>query len=106
MRWLCVSQIRTSDKTRLTSTDRGEGANHAIVDVLDFADRVLPILKQDSDFSPLRESLDEYENAVVKRSRPGVLASRRACLDAHEWKRIGSDSPLLTRRTPHVEFEE
>ncbi|KAG4272664.1 hypothetical protein FPRO04_10406 [Fusarium proliferatum] len=82
---------------------RGEGANHVIFDVKDFVERVVPILNGDGD---LRSALDEYERAVISRTRPAVLASRRACLDAHNWKRINKTSPLLTKRMPYIEFEE
>ncbi|KAF5013338.1 hypothetical protein FDECE_641 [Fusarium decemcellulare] len=85
---------------------RGEGANHAILDVADFIERVLPMLKDNGDSEALRAELDFYEDAVVKRTRPGVLASRQACLDAHEWPRIQSTSPLLTRRQPQLEYPE
>ena len=98
-------------------TDRGEGANHAIVDVQDFADLVSPVLSRTSispadgtpgpsGFEDLRSALDAYEDAVVDRARPGVLASRRACLDAHEWKRIDETSPLLSRRAMKLDFDE
>ena len=83
--------------------DRGEGANHVIFDVKDFVERVVPALSGDGD---LRSALDEYERAVITRTRPAVLASRRACLDAHDWKRISKMSPLLTKRMPFIEFEE
>ncbi|KAF5534088.1 zeaxanthin epoxidase chloroplastic [Fusarium napiforme] len=82
---------------------RGEGANHVIFDVKDFVERVVPTLNSDGD---LRSALDEYERAVISRTRPAVLASRRACLDAHNWKRISKTSPLLTKRMPYIEFEE
>ncbi|KAF5976982.1 zeaxanthin epoxidase chloroplastic [Fusarium coicis] len=82
---------------------RGEGANHVIFDVKDFVERVVPTLNSDGD---LRFALDEYERAVISRTRPAVLASRRACLDAHNWKRISKTSPLLTKRMPYIEFEE
>ncbi|KAJ3541171.1 hypothetical protein NM208_g4727 [Fusarium decemcellulare] len=85
---------------------RGEGANHAILDVADFVERVLPVLKYNGDSEALRAELNFYEDAVVKRTRPGVLASRQACLDAHEWPRIQRTSPLLTRRQPQLEFPE
>jgi hypothetical protein len=85
------------------SKDRGEGANHVIFDVKDFVERVIPVLNSDGD---LRPALGEYERAVIARTRPAVLASRRACLDAHEWKRISKLSPLLTKRMPYIEFEE
>jgi 2-polyprenyl-6-methoxyphenol hydroxylase-like FAD-dependent oxidoreductase len=83
---------------------RGEGANHAIQDVLDFAERITPLLSTPD--TSLRAALDAYEDAVVGRSRPAVLASRRACLDAHEWSKINTESPLLTRRAMHIKFDE
>lgn len=83
--------------------DRGEGANHAIVDVDDFAEHVTPALKLQASSGELRAALDAYEKAVVDRTRPGVLASRRACLDAHEWMRIDDKSPLLTRRVRNLD---
>ncbi|KAM0245279.1 hypothetical protein ACHAP5_005510 [Fusarium lateritium] len=85
---------------------RGEGANHAILDVEDFVQRVVPLLKQNEELAGLRTALDEYEKIVVQRTRPAVLASRRACMDAHDWKMISEKSPLLTRRMPYLEFEE
>lgn len=85
--------------------DRGEGANHAIADVDDFAEHVTPALEGQAGFGDLRTALDAYEQAVVERTRPGVLASRRACLDAHESERIDDKSPLLTRRTKKLDIE-
>jgi hypothetical protein len=84
--------------------DRGEGANHAIVDVLEFAQKVTPRLVAGGD--GLREALDDYEDGVVKRSRPAVLAARRACLDAHDWPRVNPQSPLLSRREKFMKYEE
>jgi hypothetical protein len=54
----------------------------------------------------LRALLDAYEDAVVARTRPTVLASRQAALDAHCWGRITDKSPLLTRRGMKIEFDE
>ncbi|KAF5024481.1 hypothetical protein F66182_3421 [Fusarium sp. NRRL 66182] len=98
--------VLMGDAFHATAMYRGEGANHAILDVQDLVDRIVPILEADGDFSTLRSALDEYEHAVASRARPGVLASRQACLDAHDWKSITSKSPLLTRRTPFVAFDE
>ncbi|KAF5666673.1 FAD-binding protein [Fusarium heterosporum] len=85
---------------------RGEGANHVILDVQDFVQRVIPVIEQGEGYASLRLALDEYEKAVVDRTRPAVLASRRACMDAHDWKMISNKSPLLTRRMPYIDFEE
>lgn len=85
---------------------RGEGANHAIVDALDFVEMVLPGVLSSNEISSLREALDKYEDEVTARSRPAVLASRQACIDAHEWGRISRESPLLSRRAMKIEFDE
>jgi hypothetical protein len=113
-------------------SDRGEGANHAIVDVHDFATHVVPLLSPDRGFSSradsdsqqvidqnqgldfrraLRQALDSYEDAVVSRARPGVLASRRACLDAHAFSRLFGEnatgiSPLLSKREMMLQFDD
>lgn len=91
----------------IISSDRGEGANHAIVDVLDLVGLIIPhILPRDTGISRLREVIDTYEDTVVARSRPAVLASRKACLDAHEWGTINEKSPLLSRRVMKLDFDE
>jgi hypothetical protein len=85
-------------------SDRGEGANHSIVDVEDFVNRVLPHLDKPSD--EIRQALDEYEGLVIERTRPAVFASRVACLHAHQWSKINFQSPLLSRRAMKLEFDE
>lgn len=93
-------------RARLICLDRGEGANHAIVDVLDFSEHVMPHLKDLNDSIALRAALVEYEDVVANRTRPGVLASRQACMDAHDWPRITLASPLLTKREMNTKFGE
>ncbi|CCC13924.1 hypothetical protein SMACR_08433 [Sordaria macrospora] len=83
---------------------RGEGANHAIFDVLEFAQQVISHLEDTT--AKLRDAIDRYEDSVIIRSRPAVFASRQACIDAHWWERIRGSTPLLSRRTPSMEFEE
>ncbi|KAH6605877.1 fad binding domain-containing [Trichoderma cornu-damae] len=122
--------VLMGDAFHLMSMYRGEGANHAIVDVLDFATHIVPLLALNRGSSstaasrqhthqsqgqgfrqPLRQALDRYEDAVVSRSRPGVLASRRACLDAHAFSRLfgqgaTSLSPLLSKREMTLQFDD
>jgi 2-polyprenyl-6-methoxyphenol hydroxylase-like FAD-dependent oxidoreductase len=87
--------------------DRGEGANHAIVDVLDLVELVISqLLAGDPTTVDLRAALDRYEDKVVSRTRPAVLASRQACIDAHDWRRINENSPLLSRRRMDLVFDE
>ncbi|KAM0355102.1 hypothetical protein ACHAPU_000961 [Fusarium lateritium] len=106
-------EFRTTDRAVLMGDAihamamyRGEGANHAILDVQDFVQRIVSTLEQGGEYAALRLALDEYEKAVVERTRPAVLASRRACMDAHDWNMISDKSPLLTRRMPYIDFEE
>ncbi len=82
--------------------------------MLDFAEIVVPHLAPQTQgehittknyTSALRAALDRYEDTVISRSRPAVLASRQACMDAHEWGRINEKSPLLTRRVMKLEFD-
>lgn len=73
--------------------------------MLDLVELVLPQV-QDSSSLNLRPALDRYEDKAVARTRPAVLASRQACLDAHQWSRISPASPLLSRRSINVKFNE
>jgi hypothetical protein len=82
--------------TLTTDPDRGEGANHAIVDVLELKKNVLP--KLDLTAAELRPAIQKYQQSMAKRTLPAVLASRQACLDAHDWANLTPASPLLTRR--------
>lgn len=86
-----------------SSSDRGEGANHTIVDVLDLSHKVLPHL--DSPKETLHAAIDELEEAIIGRTRSAVLASRQACLDAHESHALTATSPLLTRRQMYLNYE-
>jgi len=102
-----LHQEKRIANTPWDDTDRGEGANHAVVDVVDFVELVLPHLAAgNGDGEVLRSALDRYEDKVVERTRPAVLASRQACLDAHDWSRINAQSPLLSRRLMNVPFDE
>lgn len=67
---------------------------------------VLPILTGEREDGGVRAALDRYEDRVVDRTRPAVLASRQACLDAHNWESISGESPLLSKRAMYVEFDE
>ncbi|KAF4943119.1 hypothetical protein FSARC_15038, partial [Fusarium sarcochroum] len=62
--------VLMGDSIHATAMYRGEGANHVILDVEEFVKRVVPVLKESGDNSSLRSVLDEYEQAVVIRTRP------------------------------------
>lgn len=82
---------------------RGEGANHSIVDVGRFVEVFGGMWGEGFDFEAAR---GEFEGEVVERTGVAVGASRRACLDAHEWARIGEGSPLIKRRVMRVDLKK
>lgn len=81
--------------------DRGEAANHGILDVASFLEQLGPYLSSPPSSSSAespQKATTAYEQEMIKRTRPAVLTSRRACLDAHEHERINDKSPLVSRR--------
>lgn len=86
---------------------RGEAGNHGIVDVANLIELFLPILKPSEagdSTSPKsqKEACDAYEEEMIDRTRPAVLRSRQACLDAHNYAAINDNSPLVARRATFV----
>ncbi|KAI1323139.1 FAD binding domain-containing protein [Xylariaceae sp. FL0255] len=93
------------DSVHAMAMYRGEGANHAIYDIYEFSKRVTPHLVKNT-MPDLRNALNEFEETVAKRTHPAVMASRRACLDAHDFERVNDKSPLFLKREPWVEFTD
>ena len=83
---------------------RGDGANHGITDVSTLLTKMLPIFRHSSDSpttttsSSLKDAIGAYEDEMITRTAPAVLASRHACLDAHDYQKITDQSPLISRR--------
>jgi 2-polyprenyl-6-methoxyphenol hydroxylase-like FAD-dependent oxidoreductase len=76
--------------------DRGEAANHGITDVAKLVGKLVEVHEGKVG---LREAVDGYEEEVRTRTRPAVLLSRKACVDAHDWKTVmRGESPLMARR--------
>ncbi|EMC97897.1 hypothetical protein BAUCODRAFT_22772 [Baudoinia panamericana UAMH 10762] len=86
---------------------RGEGANHAIVDVGRLFELVKPLMdgRSPSDNGAWQTAIEEYEREMIERSSTGVKASRQACLDAHDWSRLNDESPLVKRRVMREDLE-
>jgi 2-polyprenyl-6-methoxyphenol hydroxylase-like FAD-dependent oxidoreductase len=87
---------------------RGEGANHSIVDVSKLLEQIRLLyegedVKDEGGFEAARAA---YESEMIERKEIAVLASRRACLDAHEYARIDERSPLVKRRMMRTDLEE
>lgn len=78
--------------------DRGETANHGIADIRVFLEQFLP--ENHSSYSPLslEEKIAAYELEMIERTRPAVLRSRQACLLAHDYASVASESPLIAKR--------
>lgn len=71
---------------------RGEACNHNIKDVEGFIEAVM---EHKLDF---RKACISYEKKMIDRTSLAVLASRQACLHAHEHEKIDGESPLISKR--------
>lgn len=76
-----------------TPIDRGEAANHGIADVASLVKELFA--KVDANAPG---PIERYAAEMIPRARIAVLNSRRACLDAHDHKKICETSPLVSRR--------
>ncbi|KAL8664901.1 MAG: hypothetical protein Q9168_007813 [Polycauliona sp. 1 TL-2023] len=82
---------------------RGEAANHGILDVSNLLSSILSTIPSTSTASETqpkswKQAIDVYESEMIQRTAPAVLTSRRACMDAHDYKSINDQSPLVSRR--------
>ncbi|KAL8708411.1 MAG: hypothetical protein Q9220_006701 [cf. Caloplaca sp. 1 TL-2023] len=84
---------------------RGEAYNHGVADISVLLSNLLsaiPSVSEDGREIPsqstFKQAIDAYEAEMIQRTAPAVLTSRRACLDAHEYRRITDQSPLVSRR--------
>ncbi|KAL8913331.1 MAG: hypothetical protein Q9171_001808 [Xanthocarpia ochracea] len=82
---------------------RGEAYNHGVTDISVFLSNILSTVPSLSACSgtrstSLKQAIDTYEAEMIQRTAPAVLTSRRACLDAHDYKSISDESPLVSRR--------
>ncbi|CAG8280068.1 unnamed protein product [Penicillium nalgiovense] len=89
--------VLMGDSAHTMTMFRGEGANNAIVDVLDLVRRVDMCRPSSFNSGALLSSLAAYENDVFTRAEPSFLNSRQACLDAHDFSKI-EGSPLVGSR--------
>lgn len=89
--------VLMGDSAHTMTMFRGEGANNAIVDVLDLVKRVDMRQPRSFDSEALLSSLAAYEDDIFARAEPSFLNSRQACLDAHDFSKI-EGSPLVGLR--------
>lgn len=79
----------------LSFLDRGEAANHGLLDAYHLMEAVEKIYTGAA--SPT-EAIDEYEIEMRTRTSRAVRLSRQACYDAHDWTRLDETSAILTKR--------
>lgn len=87
---------------------RGEGANQAILDASVLFNEIRSLYQSSGpiESKELREAISRYEADAVKRGELAVLASRRACLDAHNWKMLDDNSPIINRSISIDDLED
>ncbi|KAJ5587987.1 uncharacterized protein N7459_003752 [Penicillium hispanicum] len=90
--------VLVGDSAHTMTMFRGEGANNAIVDVLDLIHHVDMTITESFATDTLPQSLSAYERDIFARVEPSLLSSRQACLDAHDFSRILEGSPLVAAR--------
>lgn len=103
---MCTSSHPLVDMSTLTLyLVRGEAYNHGVTDIAVLLSNILstipssPTLSSSQTTIPtLKQAIDAYETEMIQRTAPAVLTSRRACLDAHDYKSITDQSPLVSRR--------
>jgi hypothetical protein len=84
---------------------RGEAFNHGLHDLQVLIQQLESLYRKNRPHTAEEQkvAIDSYEAELGARGRPAVLASRRACLDAHEQGRINERSPLISRRAIKLE---
>jgi 2-polyprenyl-6-methoxyphenol hydroxylase-like FAD-dependent oxidoreductase len=75
--------------------DRGEAANHGILDAYQLMGAIVKIF--DGNATP-SVAIDEFEKEMRTRTSRAVRLSRQACKDAHDWSRLDETSAILTKR--------
>lgn len=82
---------------------RGEAFNHGLRDVECLLECITPLFQSEStpNVAGLQDAIGRYDVQLAIRGHNAVLASRQACLDAHDQKKINADSPLVARGVKH-----
>ncbi|GMG56190.1 unnamed protein product [Ambrosiozyma monospora] len=74
---------------------RGEAANHGIADVKLLEGILESYLKEGGSWNKFAA---KYQTKLRERAKPGVLMSRQACYDAHNWNKIVSSLAIGTNK--------
>ncbi|EFW98945.1 FAD-binding domain containing protein [Grosmannia clavigera kw1407] len=87
-----------SDAAHAMTMYRGEAFNHGITDAASLAEHLVTAWASQDLLRRLRATVDVYEKDLVQRTQSAVLLSRQACLDAHDFKTLTAESPLVSKR--------
>lgn len=79
----------------LTILDRGEAANHGLLDAYLLMEAVVKMYSGDAS---QQVAINEFETEMRVRTSRAVRLSRQACYDAHDWTRLDETSAILTKR--------
>lgn len=74
--------------------DRGEGLNHAIVDVYFLLQSLEGI---SFDAARLQEAIQQYESEIRSRGKKACFMCRDACFEVHKWHTLGDHSTVRQR---------
>ena len=96
--WPTKSGLTTlaGDSAHPMTMYRGEAFNHGVTDA---AVLVRQIIEVERGNLRLADAMERYGAGVVARTHGAVLLSRQACLDAHDYHELHSDSPLVSKRS-------
>ncbi|KAK0765136.1 hypothetical protein N5P37_002614 [Trichoderma harzianum] len=74
---------------------RGEAGNHGILDAWHLLGEIKAVYAGDKTEAV---AVTDYETEMKERTKPAVLLSRQACLDAHDFDGLNNDSAVLKVR--------
>ncbi|VUC22934.1 unnamed protein product [Clonostachys rosea] len=83
------------DSAHAMTMYRGEAANFGITDAADISEAIVAFMKEGASQA---DAIGSYETKLRERSQAGVLRSRQACMDAHDFESLTEKSPLLFNR--------
>jgi hypothetical protein len=98
--YLYERSIRALCANRRLFADRGEAANHGLLDASKLKDQLKLWC---SGSKTKRQAFGDFEAEMRQRTHEAVLLSRQACLDAHDIANLGPDSPLVSSRARVME---
>ena len=94
-----MTMCKFSTCTPTTLWRGGANWEHIGVKLTTTAD-VASLMRQlfSTEITTCQQIIDAYEAEMIERTGPAVLKSRQACIDAHDYPKIGENSPLIMKR--------